>query len=147
MYKILKLLSMIGIPCSFALLIVLFTSVCRAPGDTKAIEDGEQITVLNPESWYAPFEAHPLRPRLDTLEGKIIGIAGEHEPLLYLKKELEQAVSGVKVVYLEGDVGSLHPLAGLSRYPNELNPNGFTKPILEEIRQTRIDTLIRGIAH
>jgi hypothetical protein len=142
----LKLHFMIGIPCLLFLLTTFFTSGCQAPADTNVIEK-EKFIALNPESWYSPFEAHPLSPRFDTLEGKIIGIAGEHEPLLYLKEELERAVTGLKVVYLEGNVESLHPLEGLSRYPNERNPNGFSKPVLEELKETRIDTLIRGIAH
>jgi hypothetical protein len=123
---------------------ILCLTACGTPSDTK---EEQRITVLNPESWYSPFEAHPLSPRLDTLEGKTVGIAGEHEPLLYLKDELEKAVPGLKAVYLEGDVESLHPLAGFSRYPNEQNPAGFSKAALDEIKDTRIDTLIRGIAH
>ena len=147
MFRSRKFLFMIGISCTLFVSTVLFTSGCRAPGDPTVSGGAEQITVLNPEAWYAPFEAHPLRPRFDTLEGKIIGIAGEHEPLLYLKEELEQAVPGLKAVYLRSDEDSLHRLAGLSRYPDEQNPNGFTKPALDKIKQTRIDTLIRGIAH
>ena len=100
----------------------------------------EVYKVLNPESWMAPFNAVPLNPRLDQLEGKIIGIVGQnHEPMLYLQDALMATVPEIKniIIFKEKSTTS-------ERYSNR---GGMSKALQDEIKNMGIDAIIQGIAH
>ncbi|MCX6012274.1 MAG: hypothetical protein NTV30_02445 [Chloroflexi bacterium] len=92
--------------------------------------------VLNPLSWFAPFDAVPLNPRLDTLKGKTIGIVGQHhEPMLFLKDALKAALPEAKdIIVLEKD----------KSYSGRM---GITKAQMEDIKNRGINAIIQGIAH
>ena len=120
-------------------LLVACAKVTPSPSPTpkvveKIVEKEKLYTVLNPESWVAPFEATPLSPRLDTLRGKVIGIVGQrHEPMLYLKDELLAAHPELNdVIILEGNFSSR---------------KGISKSLEAEVRKLGINAVIQGIAH
>lgn len=95
----------------------------------------EVLSVLNPQSWIAPFESAPLTPRLDGLEKKRIGIVGQtHEPMLFLKDIITDTLPEIGDVFiLDGGTYS--------------NRDGFTSKERKEIATTRPDAIIKGIAH
>ena len=95
------------------------------------------MKVLDPSSWFAPFDAVPLNRRLDDLKGKTIAIVGQnHEPMLYLKDALLAALPDAKkiVVFAENK----------ERYAER---GGIPKELQEGISDHGIDVAIQGIAH
>ena len=92
--------------------------------------------VLNPVSWFAPFNAVPLNPRLDSLKGKIIGIVGQsHEPMLFLKDALKAALPDLKDIIILNKKDKYGDRAGIS------------KDLLGTIKSLGINAAIQGIAH
>jgi len=93
------------------------------------------MKVLDPASWFAPFDAVPLNRRLDDLKGKTIAIVGQnHEPMLYLKDALLAALPDAKnIIVLEKD-----------NYSDRI---GIAKSLKESIHNLHIDAVIQGIAH
>ena len=72
----------IALVCLFALVIVLAVTVVIKGGIENTIA-GEKVTVLNPRGIPPPIEMIPMAPRLKTLEGKTIYIAGINFPPLH----------------------------------------------------------------
>ena len=92
--------------------------------------------VLNPVSWFAPFDAVPLNLRLDNLEGKVICIVGQtHEPMLYLKDALKAALPGIKDIII------------LDKKDKYGDRGGIGKELQQKIKGLGIDAAIQGIAH
>jgi len=72
----------IALICLCALVIVLAVTVVIKGGIENTIA-GEKVTVLNPRGIPPPIEMIPMAPRLKTLEGKTIYIAGINFPPLH----------------------------------------------------------------
>lgn len=90
--------------------------------------------VLNPLSWFAPFDAVPLNTRLDNLKGKIIGIVGQqHEPMLYLKEAIKAVEPDIKDIIILKE-----------RYAGRM---GLSKEQQIEVKNRGINAVIQGIAH
>ncbi|MCX6012078.1 MAG: hypothetical protein NTV30_01420 [Chloroflexi bacterium] len=100
----------------------------------------EIYKVLNPESWMAPFNAVPLNPRLNELKGKVIAIIGQaHEPMLYLKDAIKEAVPGIKEIFIYKEKTTTS-----ERFSDR---GGISKALQEETRRLGINAIIQGIAH
>ena len=71
---------------------------------------GEPVfTVLAPCSYRAPVEVQGLSPRLDTLEGKTVGVlnlhGGNEEAIESVGPDLQAAVPGCNVIYFRTEGG------------------------------------------
>ena len=102
--KVLTLMKM----TAFALFAVMFACL----DSPSAFAD--EITVLNPRADLPPIMAHPLAPRLSSLEGKTVYINGSdanmnagNEIMLMVARALAQAVPSMKVVYLSDRYGDV----------------------------------------
>ncbi len=91
---------------SLILLVVIFACL----GRPSAFAD--EISVLNPRGDLPPILAHPLAPRLSSLEGKTVYVDGSdanmnagNEIMLMVARALAQAVPTMKVVYLSDRYG------------------------------------------
>ena len=72
----------IALICLCALVIVLAV-IAVAKGFIQINMANKKVTVLNPRGIAPPIEMIPMAPRLDTLEGKTIYVAGINFPPLH----------------------------------------------------------------